>query len=81
MDAYFVTYEGRLDDEARVALSRPGWTLYENGVGSTAGYEDEEMPPIRWRQVVRVPARTANDALDLVIQALGERPPGIRVAE
>jgi hypothetical protein len=80
MQAYFVTYEGRLDGRAREALSRPGWTLYENGIGSGAAY-DGETPEMKWRQVIRVPATSATDALELVVQALGHRPAGICLAE
>jgi hypothetical protein len=48
---FFVSYDGELTSEDRQALSRPGWKLYENGIGSTAAFRGEETPPVKWRQV------------------------------
>ena len=78
---FFVSYEGELSDEDQTALSRPGWKLYENGIGSTAAYRvgGEEMPPIKWRQVIRVPAASGDEAKRVVMEALGREPHGLRV--
>jgi RNA polymerase sigma factor (sigma-70 family) len=79
---FFVSFEGQLSDEDRKALSRSGWKLYENAIGSTAAaYREDEMPPIKWRQVVRVPAETGDEAKHLVIEALGREPERLRVDE
>ena len=81
MPLFFVSYEGELDEPDRRALDRPGWKLYENGTGHTAAYEGEQMPPVTWRQVVRLDAGDAEEARQLVIEALGREPPRLRVAE
>lgn len=78
---FFVSFEGQLSDEDRNAVSRPGWKLYENAIGSTAAFGEDEMPPIKWRQVVRVPAETGDEAKRLVIEALGREPERLRVDE
>ncbi len=76
------TYEGDLTTDDRRALYQPGWTVYENGIGSTAGFRDsgEEMPAMKWRQVVMVPADDAAEATDLIVAALGRKPAGLRVS-
>lgn len=78
---FFASYEGEMNSEDREALTRPGWKLYENGIGSTAGFRGDEMPPVKWRQVVRLRASSDNDAMRLIIQALGYEPEGLRADE
>jgi hypothetical protein len=75
---FFVSYEGDLTSEDREALSRPGWKLYENGIGSTAGFAGDAMPPVKWRQVVRLQAAHEGEAMELVVNALGRDPVGLR---
>jgi RNA polymerase sigma factor (sigma-70 family) len=78
---FFVSFEGQVSDDDRKALKRPGWKLYENAIGSTAAFREGEMPPVKWRQVVRVPAESGDEAMRLVCEALGREPDGLRVDE
>jgi hypothetical protein len=77
---FFVSYEGEMTDDDRATLQRPGWTLYENGIGSTAAFRGDEMPPVTWRQVVRIPAADADEARRTFVAALGREPAGLRVS-
>jgi hypothetical protein len=78
---FFVSYVGELTDEDRQALSRPGWKLYKDGIGATAAFRGDEMPPVRWRQIVRLQASDSDEAGRLVLNALGRQPGGFRVDE
>ncbi len=78
---FFVSYEEELARDDQDALTRPGWKFYPNGIGSTAAYRGEEMPPVRYRQVVRVPAEDAREAMRLVTEALGREPERLRAHE
>jgi len=72
---FFVSYEGELTDEDLEALRRPNWKLFE--IGSPAASRDERMPPVKWRQVVRLRAADGEQAMELVVEALGRRPDGL----
>lgn len=76
-----MSYQGERTPEDREALSRPGWKLYENGIGATAAFRGEEFPPVEWRQIVRLPASDSAEATRLVIEALEREPEGLRVSE
>jgi hypothetical protein len=72
---------GELSDRDRKTLSRPGWKLYENGIGATAAYRGEEMPPVKWHQAVRLSAADAEHARRLIVEAFGRTPERLRAAE
>lgn len=78
---FLVSYVGELTNEDRQALSRPGWKLYKDGIGATAAFRGDEMPPVRWRQIVRLQASDRDEAGRLVVDALGRQPGGFRVDE
>lgn len=80
---YFAAFQGELSDDDRSALDRPGFRLYENGVDFSKPFwvleGCSDNPPAF--HVVRVPARSAIEARDVVVHALGHSPPDLKVWE
>lgn len=80
---FFAAFPGDLSDDDRFALDRPGFKLYENGVGFSKplwlmeGCSDD----LQMFQVVRLPARSAIEARDAIVHALGHSPPDLKVWE
>jgi hypothetical protein len=75
---YWVSYVGELTAEDRDALTRPGWKLYENAVGATGAFMEQELAPVEWRQIVRLDAASSDEARRLIIDALGREPDDLR---
>jgi hypothetical protein len=66
--------------EDRAALGRPGFMLYENGMGVSAAWLGGDGPSdMANLQVVRVAAEDEDDARRRVIEALGRTPEALRV--
>jgi hypothetical protein len=79
---YFVLYPGELTPQDRAALNRPGFKVYENGIGLIEAYFVDNPPAggpeVASHQVVRLRAESAADASRQVIDALGRQPDGLR---
>ena len=80
-EVFFAYFPGELSDDDRVALDRPGFKLYENGVGfSNPVWLLEGCSGDAERfHVVRVPAKSAIEARDKVVHALGRAPRDLKV--
>ena len=81
---FFVGFQGNLSDDDRLALDRPGFKLYEDGVGLSEPFfvmEGCSADDIASFHVVRVPARSMIEARDRVVQALGHSPLNLKVWE
>jgi hypothetical protein len=75
---YWVSYVGELTAEDRDALTRPGWKIYENAIGATDAFMDQELAPVEWRQIVRLNATSSDEARRLIIDALDREPDDLR---
>ena len=77
---FFVVYPGELTADDRAALDRPGFKVYENGIGMSEPFWQGEgaQSGFTTYQVVRLPAPNAVDARQHVIDALGRKPDGLR---
>ena len=77
---FFLVYQGDLTAEDRAALDRPGFKVYENGIGMSEPFWQAEGAPSGFTtyQVVRLTASSAVDARQQVIDALGREPEGLR---
>jgi hypothetical protein len=75
---YWVSYVGELTAEDRDALTRPGWKLYENAIGATGAFMEQELAPVEWRQIVRLNATNSDEARRLIIDALDREPDDLR---
>ena len=66
-----------------MALDRPGFKLYENGVGFSKAFWVMEgcADDLQTFHVVRVPARSAIEARDAVVDVLGHSPRDLKVWE
>jgi hypothetical protein len=80
---FFAVYLGELTAEDRIALDRPGFKVYENGVGIKDSFvwqaEGASSEFTMAHQVVRVTAASAADARQQIVEALGREPDGLRV--
>lgn len=76
---FLVSYAEELTDEDRVALDRPGFTLYPPGAKvSNAWFDGHERPAeFHARQWVRVHAQDSEEAMRLVTEVLGRKPEGL----
>jgi hypothetical protein len=84
-DAYFFAlYPGELTPDDRAALDRPGFDVYENGVGMSepqSRSDEGAASDFSTYQVVRLTAESAEDARQQIIAALGREPDGLRVQQ
>lgn len=80
---FFASFRGDLSDDDRLALDRPGFKLYENGAGFSKPFWVMEgcSDDVEEFHVVRVPARSAIEARDVVVHALGHSPRDLKVWE
>lgn len=77
---FFVAYPGKMTPDDRQALTRPGFKVYENGVGFSEPFWGDEAPrELTYRQVVRVTAADEQHAREQVVDALGHEPDGLHV--
>lgn len=77
---YYAVYPEPLTDDDRSALDRPGVKLYPDGMSvSEAWFVGADKPPTEFhvRQVVRLEADNAEEAMARVVEALGRRPEGL----
>ncbi len=80
---FFAYFRGELTEDDRIALDRPGFKLYENGVGISKPFWLLEgcSDDVDTFHAVRVPARSAIGARDKVVHALGRSPQDLKVWE
>ncbi len=81
---FFVGFQGDLSDDDRFALDRPGFKLYQDGVGISQPFfvmEGCSADDVESFHVVRVPARNMIEARDRVVHALGHSPRDLKVWE
>jgi len=72
---FFVSYAGAMTPDDREALTRMDWKIYKNEAVSTGRWQGEAKPFVRLR------ANDAEEAMRLVAEAIGRRPPGLRARE
>jgi hypothetical protein len=80
-DNFFVYFSGELSDDDRVALDRPGFNMYENGIAVSEPFFLPEgcADDLDTYTVVRVPAKSVLEARDAVVHALGRTPDDLNV--
>ena len=72
---FFVSYAGAMTPLDREAFTRTDWKIYKNQGGGTGRWQGEGKP------FVRLYANDAEEAMRLVAEAIGRRPPGLRARE
>jgi hypothetical protein len=72
---FFVSYAGAMTPHDREALARTERKIYKNEGGGTGRWQGEGKPFVRLR------ANDAEEAMRLVAEAIGRRPPGLRARE
>ena len=75
---FSVSFFGEVTVEDRDALSRRGWDLEEDAFGVAVAAPDGTLSEIRCRHVVRLLATHREQAVRLVVDALGRRPEDVR---
>jgi hypothetical protein len=78
---YYAVYTEELTEDDRAALDRPGFKLYPDGIQvSDAWFVGAENPPVEFhsRQIVRMEAESAEQAVSRVVEALGRTPEGLQ---
>ena len=72
---FFVSYAGAMTPHDREALTGADLEVYKNEGGGTGRWQGEGKPFVRLR------ANDAEEAMRLVAEAIGRRPPGLRARE
>lgn len=82
-EEFFACFRGELAEDDRLALDRPGFALYENGVGISKPFWLLEgcSDNVDMFHAVRVPARSAIEARDKVVHALGRSSQDLKIWE
>jgi hypothetical protein len=77
---FFAAYPGELTPDDRIALDRPGFKVYEDGIEASAVFSGGEAPS-DWTtyQVVRLRAGSVESAREQVVSALGRVPDDLRI--
>jgi hypothetical protein len=78
---FFAVYPGELTADDRKALDRPGFQVYENGMGMSEPFWQAQgaASDFTMYQVVRLTAANAEDARQQIMQVLDREPDGLRV--
>jgi hypothetical protein len=72
---FFVSYAGAMTPDDREALTRTDRMFFKNEGGGSGRWQGEGKPFVRLR------ATDAEEAMRLVAEAIGRRPPGLRARE
>ena len=72
---FFVSYAGEMTPHDREALTRTDRMFFKNEGGDTGRWQGEGKPFVRLR------ANDAEEAMQLVAEAIGRRPRGLRARE